>query len=32
MADPQCSYLPVSDIRKMDNELIKATKEYLPQF
>ncbi|MEI6421742.1 MAG: hypothetical protein WCP55_05945 [Lentisphaerota bacterium] len=32
MLDPLCSKLPPSDIRKMGEELLAATKEYLPQF
>ncbi len=32
MLDPACSKLPPSDIRKMGEELLAATKEYLPQF
>lgn len=32
MLDPLCAKLAPSDVRKMGNELIEATKEYLPQF
>lgn len=30
--DPQCSHLSPGDVRAMGNELIKATKAWLPQF
>lgn len=32
MMDPLCSVLPPSDIRRMGEELLTATSEYLPQF
>jgi alpha-galactosidase len=32
MLDPLCSKLPPSDIRKMGEELLSATREWLPQF